>query len=218
VSERSRHPVFARVYAGSSAQESEAQLACRRELLAAFSGRVLELGAGDGRNFPLYPASVNEVIAVEPEPYLRRRATDRLARAPAPIRLIDAVADELPFEDNSFDVAVVSLVLCSVPDQASALAELRRVLRPGGELRFYEHVGAEEGVLRVVLSVLDRSGVYPRLAGGCHPARDTLGAIQTAGFEVDRCRRFGLKLGGLQPTIPHILGVARRPAETTELD
>jgi ubiquinone/menaquinone biosynthesis C-methylase UbiE len=218
VSERSRHPLFARMYSGGSAQESGAALACRRELLAGVTGRVLELGAGDGRNFALYPPSTSEVTAVEPEPYFRRRASDRLTAAPVPIRLLDAVADALPFEDGRFDVAVASLVLCSVPDQARALAELRRVLRAGGELRFFEHVQAEEGGLRVVLGFMDRSGLYPWLAGGCHPARDTLSAIQAADFEITACRRFGLKLGALQPTIPHILGVARRPTGTAGLD
>ena len=125
---------------------------------------------------------------------------------------MDAVADTLPFADGSFDAAVASLVLCSVPDQSRALAELRRVVRVGGELRFYEHVQADGGALRVFLTAMDRSTIYPRLAGGCHPARDTLNAIRAAGFEILACRSFGLKLGALQPRIPHILGIARRPA------
>ena len=207
-----RHPLFARLYASTGGQEPEAQLACRRELLAGIGGRVLELGAGDGRNFAFYAPGVEEVVAVEPEPYMRRRAQERAGSARVPLRLVDAVADTLPFADGSFDAAVVSLVLCSVPDQSRALAELRRVVRDGGELRFYEHVQADGGALRVVLTAMDRSTIYPRLAGGCHPARDTLGAIRAAGFDVVACRRFGLKLGALQPRIPHILGIARCPA------
>ena len=207
-----RHPLFARLYASGSSQEAEAQLACRRELLTGIRGRVLELGAGDGRNFAFYPPAVEQVVAVEPEPYMRRRAQERADRARVPLQLVDAVADTLPFADGSFDAAVVSLVLCSVPDQSRALAELRRVVRADGELRFYEHVQADSGALRVFLTAMDRSTVYPRLAGGCHPARDTLSAIRTGGFDVVACRRFGLKLGALQPLIPHILGVARRPA------
>jgi len=212
VSGSTRHPLFARLYASGSSQEGEAQLACRHELLTGARGRVLELGAGDGRNFAFYPPAVEEVVAVEPEPYMRRRAQERADSARVPLRLVDAVADTLPFADGSFDVAVVSLVLCSVPDQSRALAELRRVVRAEGELRFYEHVQADSGALRVFLTAMDRSTVYPRLAGGCHPARDTLSAIRTGGFDVVGCRRFGLKLGALQPLIPHILGVARRPA------
>jgi ubiquinone/menaquinone biosynthesis C-methylase UbiE len=212
VSESTRHPLFARLYASTSRQEPDAQLACRRELVVGIGGRVLEVGAGDGRSFAFYPPAVEEVIAVEPEPYLRRRAQERADSARVPLRVTDAVADALPFADGSFDVAVVSLVLCSVPDQSRALAELRRVVRVGGELRFYEHVQAEGGVLRGFLTAMDRSTIYPRLAGGCHPARDTLSAIRTAGFEIVACRRFGLRLGALQPRIPHILGIARRPA------
>lgn len=104
----------------------------RRELLAPLSGRVIELGAGSGRNFPHYPSAVDEVVAVEPEPRLRREA-ERVA-APVPIRVLPGVADALPAEEASFDAAVASLVLCSVPDPDRALAELRRVLRSGGRL------------------------------------------------------------------------------------
>jgi ubiquinone/menaquinone biosynthesis C-methylase UbiE len=211
VSGSTRHPLFARMYASTWGQEPEAQLACRRELLAGIGGRVLEIGAGDGRNFAFYGPGVEEVVAVEPEPYLRRRAQARADGARVPVRVVDAVAEALPLPDASFDAAVASLVLCSVSDQSRALAEVRRVVRAGGELRFYEHVQAEGGALRGFLTVMDRSSIYPRLAGGCHPARDTLRAIRTAGFEIVTCRCFGLKLGALQPRIPHILGVAQRP-------
>ncbi len=208
-----RHPLFARMYASTRGQEPEAQLACRRELLAGIGGRVLELGAGDGRNFSFYPSGVEDVVAVEPEPYLRRRAQERADSGRLPFQVVDAVAEALPLPDASFDAAIASLVLCSVTDQSRSLAELCRVVRPGGELRFFEHVQADGGALRVFITVMDRSTIYPRLAGGCHPARDTLGAIRTAGFEIVTCRSFGLKLGALQPRIPYILGSARRPAD-----
>jgi ubiquinone/menaquinone biosynthesis C-methylase UbiE len=211
VSREIRNPLFARLYSRMSEKESDEQIGHRRELLAGASGRVLELGAGNGRNFGLYPPEVAEVVAVEPEPYMRRRAQAAAGEAERPVAVIDAIADALPFEDRHFDGAVASLVLCSVPDQADALRELLRVIRPGGELRFYEHVHASQQPLRTMLTVLDRSTLWPRLAGGCHPARDTLSAIEAAGFEIERCRRFGFAFGPLQPAIPHILGVAHRP-------
>ena len=122
--------------------------------------------------------------------------------------LVDAVADRLPFADDSFDAAVASLVLCSVPDQPSSLSELRRVLHPGGELRFYEHVRPNNPRTAAVWQRLDDWNIWPRLAGGCHAARDTEAAIRAAGFEIERCRRFPFKGGPV--TAPHILGVARR--------
>jgi ubiquinone/menaquinone biosynthesis C-methylase UbiE len=108
------------------------------------------------------------------------------------------------------DAAVASLVLCSVPDQARALTELHRVLRPGAELRFYEHVIARCQPMRTILRLADHSGVWPAIAGGCHPARDTGAAIEAAGFTIERCERFGFRASALEPSVPHILGIARR--------
>jgi ubiquinone/menaquinone biosynthesis C-methylase UbiE len=182
----------------------------RHELLDGISGRVIEIGAGTGANFPHYPEGVREIVAVEPEPYLRARAATAATDAIAPARVVDAVADQLPFEDASFDVAVSSLVLCSVADQRSVLAELHRVLRPGGELRFYEHVRAEDGRLASAQRALDV--VWPYLGGGCHASRDTLQAIADAGFAIEHVRHFVFRPCLLAaPTAPHVLGVARRP-------
>jgi SAM-dependent methyltransferase len=104
---------------------------------------------------------------------------------------------------------VASLVLCSVPDQPNALAEVRRVLRPGGELRFYEHVIPRRHPKRLLLQLADRSGLWPAVSGGCHPARDTTEAIGQAGFDIEEIERFDFSAAPLQPSIPHILGRAR---------
>jgi SAM-dependent methyltransferase len=198
------HPVFARFWEFVSVREDKAgQNEYRRELLTGARGRALELGAGNGRNFAHYPAEVEAVVAVEPEPYLRERAREAAARAATPVEVVDATDDPLPFDDDSFDVAVASLVLCSVPDQQRALGELRRVLRPGGELRFYEHVVPERSRLARLFRLADDSGVWPKLGAGCHCSRATHVEIASAGFAIERMRR--LSFNGL----PHVLGVAR---------
>jgi ubiquinone/menaquinone biosynthesis C-methylase UbiE len=147
-------------------------------------------------------------MAVEPEDYLRVKAEEAAARTGRAIHLVDALADGLPFEDGSFDAAVASQVLCSVPSQAAALTELRRVLRPGGELRFYEHVLARQHRYARFQRLAGR--VTPHVAGGCHPDRDTGRAIQQSGFTIERCRRFVFRNSLLDlPVAPRILGVAR---------
>lgn len=209
---RSGHPVFARVYAWLSRAEDRAGVgAHRRELLEGLAGRVVEVGAGNGRNFAHYPPAVAEVVAVEPEAYLRRLALEAAAAAPVAVRVVDGVAESLRLPDCSVDAAVVSLVLCSVDDQQRALEEIRRVLRPGGELRFYEHVASGRPSLRRAQRLADR--VWPRLAGGCHTARDTVAAIEAAGFTIERCRRFAFRPCLLAaPAAPHVIGRARSAA------
>lgn len=204
-------PLFARMWIrGSKGGETEGTLAHRAETLAGLEGRVLELGAGNGMNFPHYPAGVSEVVAVEPEPTLRAAAEKAAREAPVPVSVVDAVADRLPAEDESFDAGVASLVLCSVPDQAVALAELRRVVRPGGELRFYEHVQADKQPMAGFLKFAERT-FWPHVSGNCHPARRTVPAIERAGFAIEECRRFDFTPGFPVPPTPHVLGRARRP-------
>ena len=183
----------------------------RGRALEGLAGRVVELGAGDGANFPLYPETVTEVIAIEPEPRFRAQAEDAAREAQVAVSVQPGTAEELPLEDESVDAVLASLVLCTVRDQERALAEARRVIRPGGELRFYEHVHADRQPLRTVLELATRSRIWPTIGGGCHPNRDTLAAIKAAGFEVERCDRFGFSPSPMIPSIPHILGAARRP-------
>jgi ubiquinone/menaquinone biosynthesis C-methylase UbiE len=205
-----QHPIFARLWSLMSRHEPAEIRRHRDELLAGLSGRVIELGAGAGSNFAHYPATVTEVVAVEPEPYLRERARAAAARAGVRIEVVDGDADELPASDGSFDAAVACLVLCTVPDQARALAELRRVLRRGGELRFYEHVRSDRPVLALSQRAVDRV-FWPRAFGGCHTARDTPAAIEAAGFEVEVQRRVWVNPVAIAfPVATHAIGRARR--------
>ncbi|MFD7515718.1 class I SAM-dependent methyltransferase [Streptomyces niveus] len=207
------HPVFARFYARMSvAADAKGGIAAHRaELLTGLSGRVVEIGAGNGLNFAHYPAAVSEVVALEPERGLRQLAVGAAMRARVSVDVRPGTAEALPVEDAGFDAAVASLVLCTVRDVPKALAEIRRVLRPGGELRFFEHGLAPQRRLATVQRALDRT-VWPKLMGGCHTARDTLAAIRDAGFEFGAYRALRVpESGPLLPTSPCVLGVAYRP-------
>lgn len=211
MSERVHHPLFARLYERLAPKMDEQGAAEHRlELLADLEGRVLEVGAGTGLNFDHYPEAVSEVVAIEPEGYLRRRAEEAAKAARISVTVIDGLADELPAASESFDAGVASLVLCSVPEQSVALAELHRVIRSGGELRFYEHVLADSpGLARFQRGARH---VWPWFAGGCHPDRETGKAIADAGFVIEDCRRFRFRPSVIEtPVAPHILGRARRP-------
>lgn len=203
------HPLFARLYLRTVKRRCGGEEdGYRRRLLSGLRGQVIEVGAGSGINFGLYPDTVDHVLAVEPEEVLRGEALDGAVRASVPVTVVDAVAGRLPADDASLDAVVASLVLCSVPDQARALAEFRRVLRPGGELRFYEHVVARSALAACAQRVADEL-LWPLVAGGCHLSRDTGAAIQRAGFTIEHCERFTFSPGAPVPPIPHILGVAR---------
>ena len=212
MSTKVRHPIFARVYARLSASaEAKGAADHRREMLDGLVGRVVEVGAGNGLNFAHYPATVTEVVAVEPEPHLRKLAEDAATTVAVPITVVDGTADELPIDDASCDAAVCSLVLCSVQNQPAALAEVRRVVQSGGELRFYEHVRADTPGLARIQRVIDV--VHPYVSGGCHITRDTEAAIRDAGFEISSIRRFLFAPELLtKQAAPKILGAARRVA------
>jgi SAM-dependent methyltransferase len=207
--ERVHHPVFARLYLRSVSRRADGpEDDYRRRLLAGLAGQVIEVGAGSGVNFALYPATTEHVLAVEPEPVLRAEASKRRNGASVPVTVVDGVSGRLPAADSSMDAVVASLVLCSVPDQRRALAEFRRVLRPGGELRFYEHVVARRPAAALVQRAADFV-FWPRVAGGCHMSRDTAAEIAGGGFAIEQCERFTFSPGPPVPPIPHVLGVAR---------
>ncbi|MEU5904469.1 methyltransferase domain-containing protein [Micromonospora sp. NPDC047527] len=206
------HPVFARVYERLSVAMDRAGLdEFRRDVVAGLSGRVIEVGAGNGRMFGHYPPAVTEVVAVEPERRLRAAAVRAAATAPVPVTVVDGLAEALPAGDGEFDAAVAALVLCTVPDQGNALAEIHRVLRPGGQLRFFEHVAAEDpGRLRRIQRLVDAT-VWPKLCGGCHTGRDTTAAITAGGFVIEELRRFRFPATSSSPSSPCVLGRAIRP-------
>jgi SAM-dependent methyltransferase len=203
------NPFFARVWPVVATHEVEAIRALRRENLAGLSGRVLEVGAGIGTNFAHYPDSVDEVIAVEPEPRLAAQARAAAEAVPARIVVIGETAEAFR-GGESFDAVVCSLVLCSVRDPGDVLRRLYALLRPGGELRYLEHIasaGARGRFQRFVDATL-----WPRLFGNCHTHRDTERSILEAGFNVDTSRReFTLPAWAPMPVSELLLGRARRP-------
>jgi ubiquinone/menaquinone biosynthesis C-methylase UbiE len=205
------HPIFARFYAWVSPRMEQAGYGERRDqLLAGLTGRVIEIGAGNGMNLAHYPPEVTHVLAVEPEPRLRELAETKASEASVPIEVVDGTADQLPADDATFDAAIASLVLCSVPNVPAALAEICRVLRPGGQLRFFEHVRADTPGLARVQRVLDAT-VWPTFGGGCHAHRDTRAAIEAAGFTIDDIDQLRIPQTRIPaPTSPHILGAATK--------
>jgi len=190
--------LFAAMYDRSLKATEEAGLGeMRRELLAGAAGRVVELGAGTGVNLDLYPDSVEELVLVEPDPHMAKRLRARLAVSPRQATVLEAPAERLPYPDASFEVAVATLVLCTIPDPAAALAELRRLLVPGGRLLLIEHVRADDPA---VARWQDRLENAWRLCwGGCHCNRDTAAALAAAGFETSGLER------GRMPKAPPIV-------------
>ena len=183
----------------------------RAELFRAITGTVVEVGAGTGTTFQHYGSAVESVHAVEPDAELRAIAEAAALTAAVPITVSDGTAEALPLATNTCDWVVCSLVLCTVPDQRAALAEFIRVLKPGGRLAFYEHVRSTNRVVAAIEDVL--TPAWAAIAGGCRPNRDTLAAIEAAGFEVDVVARFGFSPHPISPQVAHISGTAHRSAE-----
>jgi SAM-dependent methyltransferase len=182
----------------------------RRRLLAGMRGQVIEVGSGDGRSFEHYPAEVDRVLAVEPDPTARAAAAERARAAVVQIDVVDGDAAALPAAGGAFDAAVVMGVLCSVPDPAAAIRDLRRVLVPGGELRFWEHVRSSNPAFRALQRACDAL-FWTRALGGCETTRDTVAAIRKAGFRFVTLNR-GFHSSSLLTitTAPYVLGVAVR--------
>lgn len=180
------NPFFARVWMTLSGHEPETLRQLRTRNLAGLTGRVLEIGAGTGTNFALYPATVSEVIALEPERRLAEVARRAAAAAPVPVTVSAATVEEFG-TDELFDAVVCSLVLCSVDDPDAVVRQLHSMLKPGGQLRYLEHVA---GVgLRARLQKVADATVWPRLLGNCHTHRNTEATIAAAGFSVEGARR-----------------------------
>lgn len=177
-----RKNVFALTYDRMSHRSEEAGMrAMRQDLLAQASGSVLEIGAGTGANLPHYEGRVESLVVTEPEPAMLRRLQEK-AREQAPLaKVLRAPAEDLPFEDASFDTVVSTLVLCGVDDQALSLREIRRVLRPGGRLLFLEHVRSDDPQLA---RFQDRINWLNRLVVDCHCNRPTLTTIEAARFTI----------------------------------
>jgi SAM-dependent methyltransferase len=205
------NPRFAEAYLRVAPKaEARGATAHRRELLADLAGVVCEVGAGSGLNFAHYPATVTRVVAVEPEPTLREHAHAVAVAAPVPIDVVDGTSDALPVADAGCDAVVLSLVMCTVPDPAATLADVARALRPGGQVRFYEHVRSRHRVVAVAEDVV--TPLWARFAGGCHLNRDPVASLGSAGFEVTDVHRFGFSSQRGLPSTAHVVGRAVLPA------
>lgn len=180
------NPFFARIWTFMSNHETDLLRGLRRETLGGLTGRVLEVGAGTGTNFQFYPETVNEVVALEPEPHLATKARAAAADASVSVTVLPATIETMA-DGQPFDAAVCSLVLCSVDDPEAVLRKVHSVLKPGGELRYLEHV-ASSGIRGKLQQVADAT-VWPLLVGNCHTHRDTESAVTAAGFAIDRSRR-----------------------------
>ena len=195
---------------------SASEIAClqqwRADLLAGLSGDVLEVGAGTGLNLPFFPPGLSRLVLSEPDPHMRQQLAEKGgAQQTLSWELSDASLDELPFPSDSFDAVVGTLVLCSVPRPAHALAEIYRVLKRGGQFVFIEHVAAEDRPRRLKWQHRIEP-FWKRLAGGCHLTRRTADTIVATGFTVRHIKRESMRKAW--PLVrPTIRGAAVKPAQ-----
>lgn len=202
-------PLFAAVYDPATALVERTLLRPHREYLVAnLDGTVLDLGAGTGAMFPYFDSAASastELHATEPDPYMRRQATEKANAQATSIRIESAPAETLPHDDAAFDVVIASMVFCTIPDIEAAISEVTRVLKPGGELRFFEHV-LDDGWRARVQSAL--APLWKRLAGGCHLTRQ-MGTqlVADRSFDVVEIERLNL---GVTPIRPFVRGRLRR--------
>lgn len=204
------HPYFAQVYRlVAAAGERGGYGRQRGSVLAGASGRLLILGLGPGHDLTHLPTAVTSVVAVEPDPSMRALARGRVAACPVPVRLLSADAHDLPLADGSVDAVLCACVLCSVAQPPRVLAELRRVLVPGGRLLLLEHVAAPAGHWVGRLQQL-LEPVWGRVAGGCSIRRDTSGAVTAAGFDATAVRT-AMVWPNVPPVAPTVLGTALNP-------
>lgn len=197
------HRRFAAFWDWTVRHEGKQERAMRRKAAASVRGRILELGVGVGANWPYLPGGV-EYVGIEPDPYMLQRARSHEAKAGGDMRLEQARAEALPFEDESFDSVLVTLTLCTVEDPARALSEARRVLKRDGVLTFFEHVRPEGRVQGRLMDMV--TPLWRRIGAGCHPNRNTVAAIRDAGFEVENVVQ--RRINGL----PMVVGSARTSA------
>ena len=207
MAERKGHPIFAAVYDRLTRSAERKFLGAHRAWLAArATGRVLDLGAGTGANFP-YIAPGAEIVAAEPDPYMRERGRQRARTLGLAVTFLPDAAESISLEVASVDTVLATLVLCTVDDPARALAEIRRVLRPDGRLLFLEHVRLAHPFWGRVQDAV--TPLWKALCAGCHPNRDTVAAIRRAGFALVELDRYAFG-----PIPGHLLlrGVARLPS------
>lgn len=204
------NPFFARVWTFMSNHETSLLREMRRETLAGLTGRVLEVGAGTGTNFEFYPGTVDEVVALEPELTLTGKARAAADDASVSVTVLPATVESMPISEP-FDAAVCSMVLCSVDEPEAVLRKVHSLLKPGGELRYLEHV-ASPGIRGKFQQLADAT-VWPRFVGNCHTHRDTESAVTAAGFAIDRSRRQAQFPAWVPtPAMEVVLGRAIKPA------
>ncbi len=179
----------------------------RQEVVPAAGGRVLEVGMGSGLNLPFYGPTVEAVVGLDPSVELLKMAARRIADAPLPVSLVDGSAEDIPFSDASFDTVLTTWTLCSIPDGARALSEMRRVLKPSGALIFIEHGRSPDA--RVVAWQDRLTPLWRHCSGGCHMNRDMGAMIRAAGFAITRLRT-GYMMKGPRPLTYHYEGAATR--------